>query len=246
MTPKEKVVFETKEEKKISEVLPVAVGADNAVSVKVAASDEAAKRDGAGDGAGKAADPVEAEGEADPKPTILDEITSQNGTGNGAGRAADTVEGGAAVKPKATILDEIAKRDAETAAEDGAEKLDKKTSGYTDRDILEIILENKDDEKEEVPDGIVKLSKPVSFDGQIIETIDLRELQNISQKKAKKIRKVYNKIAENFTVSPESTEEYAMAAASVITKLPVELFEQLPHKDIVKIRTRVINFFFLD
>lgn len=189
MTPKEKVVFETKEEKMISEAVP---GMGNGAG-KAADTDEAAKRDGAGDGT----------------------ATSNNGT-----------------KPdEAAVPDDDTKRD---AAED------------TDRDILEIILDNKDDEKEEVPNGIVKLSKPVSFDGQIIETIDLRELQNISQKKAKKIRKVYNKIAENFTVSPESTEEYAMAAASVITKLPVELFEQLPHKDIVKIRTRVINFFFLD
>lgn len=161
-----------------------------------------------------------------------------DGADNGAEASDNTAKTDGAAVPN-----DDTKRD---AAEDGAAKLDKKNSGYTDRDILEIILDNKDDEKEEVPDGIVKLSKPVSFDGQIIETLDLRELKNISQKKAKKIRKVYNKIAENFTVSPESTEEYAMAAASVITKLPVELFEQLPHKDIVKIRTRVINFFFLD
>ena len=108
---------------------------------------------------------------------------------------------------------------------------------------IEIVV---DETRSEETTPVVKFSNTYNFEGKEIKEIDLSKLNELSGKDSKQIKKLYKKIADNTSVSPETTDEYAMAAASFITGLPLEFFEQIRLPDLVKIRLRVINFIFSD
>lgn len=100
--------------------------------------------------------------------------------------------------------------------------------------------------KEETDDNIVTLSQPYSFEGEEIEKLDLRGVTDLSGKQLQKIEKLYRKITENVSASPETTIDYAVATAHVLTGYPAEFLLQMSGKDLVKIKTRVIAFLYGD
>ena len=118
-----------------------------------------------------------------------------------------------------------------------------KADAAEEEDVTEITV----DEQPEDDDNIIELSKSYKFEGKVIKSIDIARIEDLSGRDAKKIDKLYKKIAKgNISVQPELTNEYAIAAAHYITQFPVAFFEQLSIKDIIKIRNRVINFTFGD
>ena len=117
------------------------------------------------------------------------------------------------------------------------------SASSVDDDVIDVTIDDEDDED----DGIVQLSKSYKFDGQIIKEIDLSGLEDLGQKEAQNIDKIYKKFAKgNISVQPELTDEYAIVTAHHLTGLPLEFFTKMRHKDILKIRNRVINFTFGD
>ncbi len=108
-------------------------------------------------------------------------------------------------------------------------------------DVEEINIDN-----EEEVSNVVELSKKYRFEGEIIDTIDLSGIENITGEEAQVIDKLYRKITKNPSVTPELTLDYAMAAASILSGLPVEFFKHISMKDILKMKNRIINFLYAD
>jgi galactose-1-phosphate uridylyltransferase len=126
-------------------------------------------------------------------------------------------------------------------AKETATKEEKAVTTAAD-DVKEIVIEDED----ETFDAVVELSQKFKFEGKIIDKIDLGGLATLSAKEGQTIEKLYRKITSGVNASPELTMDYAMAAASVLTGLPVEFFKSINIKDIVKIKNRVVNFLYSD
>lgn len=140
------------------------------------------------------------------------------------------------------------------AIEDISLKDNKTTKSIRDieNDTGELVLKPKNTIFVDIPaeaededlDYIVELSSVYKFEGKLISKLDLRGLEAVNYFKMQEIDKVYKKLSPTFTSTPELTPEYAIAAAQVLTGLPLEFFKYLSGRDIRKIRTRVINFFY--
>nr|DAW23834.1 MAG TPA: tail assembly chaperone protein [Caudoviricetes sp.] len=100
--------------------------------------------------------------------------------------------------------------------------------------------------EEESVDNIVHLSQKYSFDDEIIETIDLRGIEDVSGADMQKAESLYRKITKNISSTPEITVDYAIAMAHVITGKPVEFFKNLNAKDVIRIKNRVVNFLYTE
>lgn len=120
---------------------------------------------------------------------------------------------------------------------------DKPVTAPTD-EVTEVVIDAADEDK---IDMIVKLHKPLKFEGEIYTEIDMSGISNITTNAARDIEKIYRKISKgSYDASPETTINWAIAATSVVTGLPVEFFNYLNIKDLVKMKNRVINFLYED
>lgn len=142
--------------------------------------------------------------------------------------------------------------DADSKAIEDEIDTDGKSIRDTENDTGELVLKPKNTIVVDIPaeaededlDYIVELSSVYKFEGKLISELDLRGLESVNYFKMQEIDKVYKKLSPTFTSTPELTPEYAIAAAQVLTGLPLEFFKYLSGRDIRKIRTRVINFFY--
>ena len=88
----------------------------------------------------------------------------------------------------------------------------------------------------------ITFSKPYNFEGEIFNGIDLSGLEDIKGRQLTAIEKAFGK-AGVVSSMPETTSTYAKIAASV-TGLPAEFFEDLPGKEVRKIKSAVTRFFY--
>lgn len=107
-----------------------------------------------------------------------------------------------------------------------------------------VVINIPDDTEDEELSNIIKFSKTYEFEGEKISEIDLSEIENVNYIKMQEVEKAYKKLPQTLTIQPESTMEYAMAMAHVLTGLPLEFFKYISGKDLRRIKTRVINFFY--
>ena len=89
---------------------------------------------------------------------------------------------------------------------------------------------------------VIAFSKPYSFEGETFGGVDLSGLEDIKGRQLTAIEKAYGK-AGVISSMPEMTATYAKIAAAV-TGLPAEFFEDLPGKELGKIKTAVTHFFY--
>lgn len=104
----------------------------------------------------------------------------------------------------------------------------------------------EDDAGEDADDAVdmyVKFSKPYVFEDDIYEGLDMSCLENLNTDDLTDIeKKFYKQGIASF--NPENTATYAKIVAWKATGLPIEFFNQLPIKDMLKIKSRVVNFFY--
>lgn len=100
--------------------------------------------------------------------------------------------------------------------------------------------DNEDDDENYL---IVKFNKPYDFEGQRYDGIDLSGLEDIKGRELTALEKAFCK-AGIVTTMPETTATYAKLAATKATGLPAEFFEDLPGKEVRKIKTAVTRFFY--
>lgn len=89
----------------------------------------------------------------------------------------------------------------------------------------------------------IMFSKPYNFEGEIFNGIDLSGLEDIKGRQLTAIEKAFGK-AGVVSSMPETTSTYAKIAASAATGLPAEFFEDLPGKEVRKIKSAVTRFFY--
>lgn len=89
----------------------------------------------------------------------------------------------------------------------------------------------------------VKFAKPFDFEGQRYDGVDLSGLEDIKGRELTALEKAFGKSGIVSTM-PETTATYAKLAATKATGLPAEFFEELPGKEVRKIKTAVTRFFY--
>lgn len=89
----------------------------------------------------------------------------------------------------------------------------------------------------------ITFGKPFNFEGEIFKGIDLSGLEDIKGRQLTAIEKAFGK-AGVVSSMPETTSTYAKIAAAAATGLPAEFFEDLPGKEVRKIKTAVTRFFY--
>lgn len=106
-------------------------------------------------------------------------------------------------------------------------------------------IEEKDSGWEEGDDSLyVKFDRPFLFEGEeTIRGIDLSGLENLNTMDLVEVEKKYYRQGVA-SVNPEFTVAYAKFIAQRATGMPVELFDQLPGKEMMKVKKTVVNFFF--
>lgn len=89
----------------------------------------------------------------------------------------------------------------------------------------------------------VKFSKPYVFEDDTYEGIDMSGLEKLTADDLTDIEKKFYKLSIA-SFNPENTAAYAKIVAWKATGLPIEFFNCIPIKDMLKIKSRVVNFFY--
>lgn len=90
---------------------------------------------------------------------------------------------------------------------------------------------------------IVKLKKPLTFEGNVYNEINLTGMEDI---KAADMVAISRRMSRNgnIAVTPEVTLEYALNMANLAAGLPLEFFDQLPPYAAIAIKERVVSFLY--
>ena len=90
---------------------------------------------------------------------------------------------------------------------------------------------------------VIKLKKPIMFEGNKYTEINLSGLENV---KAADMVSINRRMTRNgsIDITPELTLEYALNMANIVTGLPLEFFDQLPPYAAMAIKGRVTNFLY--
>lgn len=95
----------------------------------------------------------------------------------------------------------------------------------------------------EPDDYIIRFSKPYRFEGKNYAGVDLSGMQNLRAKDIWKIDRNYRN-AGNLGVLKEMDNEYTCRVAAAASGMPVEFFMGMALADMVKVRTKVSDFFY--
>jgi hypothetical protein len=90
---------------------------------------------------------------------------------------------------------------------------------------------------------IIKLRAPYKFEGSEYESVDLSGLDNLKASDMIAANKIIDK-SGSFSFLPEMSLQYACIIASKATKLPIEFFNGLHPKDAIKVKNKVVSFFY--
>lgn len=91
---------------------------------------------------------------------------------------------------------------------------------------------------------IIKLKKPYLFEKKKYTKIDLSRLEDMTAADMIAIENQYDRNHPGINVMPEVKVGYAMMMAARAANLPVEFFDNLPQKEAVKVKNRVMGFLF--
>lgn len=90
---------------------------------------------------------------------------------------------------------------------------------------------------------LINFDKTYNFEGEAFNKLDLSKIEDINGRQLTAIEKAFCKTGVVST-TPETTSTYAKIIATAVTGLPAEFFEDLPGKEIRKIKTAVTRFFY--
>lgn len=103
---------------------------------------------------------------------------------------------------------------------------------------------DKDELAVEETNMVIKFKKPYMFEHVEYTQIDLSGLDNLTAQDMISINRVMSRTSAGIDVMPEVSLEYACNIAARATKLPVEFYLQLPPREAIKIKNRVMVFLF--
>ena len=103
-------------------------------------------------------------------------------------------------------------------------------------DIVE--LENSAVEEED--SNILKLTRTYSFEGEEIDELDFSGFDNITAKDMTEAADMLTR-AGRVVVNPEMDVQYCLFIAHKATHRPIEFFNQLKARDVVRVKNKVRN-----
>ncbi|MDR2648751.1 MAG: hypothetical protein LBB94_03415 [Clostridiales bacterium] len=92
-------------------------------------------------------------------------------------------------------------------------------------------------------DYVLKLKKPMIFEGTEYKEIDFSGLETLNTRQLKEADKMVSRNVTSLTMK-EVTLEYACIIAYLVTNLPLEFFDGLGAQDGVALRIFIMNYFF--
>lgn len=92
-------------------------------------------------------------------------------------------------------------------------------------------------------DLVIKLKKPITFEEEQYDKIDLTKLDEVKAADMVAINRRLTR-SGNVDTSQEVSLEYALHMANIATGLPLEFFDQLPPYAAIAVRRKVIDFLF--
>lgn len=90
---------------------------------------------------------------------------------------------------------------------------------------------------------LIKFDKTYNFEEEAFNKLDLSKIEDINGRQLTAIEKAFCKTGV-ISTTPETTSTYAKIVATAVTGLPAEFFENLSGKEIRKIKTAVMRFFY--
>lgn len=99
-------------------------------------------------------------------------------------------------------------------------------------------------EEAEETSMVVKFKKPYRFEGKEYTEIDLSGMDDLTGADMIAINKIMSRSSAGIDVMPEVSVEYAFYFAARAAKLPLEFFTNLPPKESMKVKNRVMGFLF--
>lgn len=113
------------------------------------------------------------------------------------------------------------------------------------KEIIEITEDGDVLDSPEENNLLVTFSRPYVFDNESYDSIDLSGLDKLTANDMIAVNKIMERSGgATMNIIPEMSLEYACLFAAKATKKPVEFFRQLPPKEAIKLKNRVINFFY--
>lgn len=107
-----------------------------------------------------------------------------------------------------------------------------------------IVAEPEEEKKvNEEDDFIIRFQKPYHFEGKTYAGVDLSGLKSLRAKDVWKINRNYRN-AGNIGLLQEMDSEYTARVAARASGMPVEFFECMELPDMIKVRTKVSDFFY--
>ena len=91
-------------------------------------------------------------------------------------------------------------------------------------------------------ENIVKLSKPYTFEGKEIKSIDLSKIDDLTSEDLFEATKLFS-TSDYITPRPEGDPKFCCIVASIASGIPKEFFNGLSFRDAVKVRNAVQTFF---
>lgn len=91
---------------------------------------------------------------------------------------------------------------------------------------------------------VIKFKKPYHFEGKEYTEIDLSGMEDLTGADMIAVNKIMSRASARLEIMPEVTVEYACYFAARATRLPVEFFMNLPTRESMKVKTRVMGFLF--
>ncbi len=101
----------------------------------------------------------------------------------------------------------------------------------------------KEANPENEDDMVIRLKKPINFEGESYDKIDLNGLNEI---KASDMVSINRRLSRNGNAeaNQEFSLEYALNMANLATGLPLEFFNELPPYAAMAVKSRVTSFLF--
>lgn len=89
----------------------------------------------------------------------------------------------------------------------------------------------------------IRFDKKFNFEGKEYDGIDISKVEDINGKQLLNIEKKYKKLGGEALVQEMDTK-YAILVAAEVCGLPMEFFYSLPSRELVKVRMKVMGFYF--
>lgn len=96
---------------------------------------------------------------------------------------------------------------------------------------------------EEAKEGVLHFAKPITWEGQEYKFVDLSGLEDIKASDMIEAQRMMERSGE-VSLTPEMSLSYACFMAARCSGIPIEFFHELPAKEALRLKNRVIGFFY--